>query len=164
MKLVYDAAARHRFGISLDGGALVQNLNREQVESHLRRSGFTLKEVRVAIKAAKVEALATSAVRAQALQRFIDEQCHVVDGSLIPFGEFYSRFIDWLPRDERFAWTRYRVSHALPPHHPSGAFTANQKCVANLSWEPGTPTTPYIVIPGNKLHGRARVLAYGQRT
>ncbi|BBO34473.1 hypothetical protein [Lacipirellula parvula] len=159
MRITYDPSARLRFGIELDG-ALVQHLSREKVVEYLRGRGFRHKKIREAIKLAKSEGIAVAVARAAALKQFIDANCHVVDGAMIPFREFYGRFLASLPKDDRYFWSRYRVSHALPPKHPSGCGTANQKFVANLSWEPMTPGPPLIAVPGKKSHGRARVLVH----
>jgi len=159
MRVVYDPTVRLRFGLELSG-ALVQNLSRETVESHLRDRGFTFKQVGEAIQLAKFEGIANAKARSASVQSFINSTCHVIDGAMIKFSEFYSRFLASLPKDDRYFWTRYRVARALPPRHPSGAYTMNQKFIANLSWEPTTPTAPLIAVPGKKSHGRARVLVH----
>lgn len=159
MRITYDPTARLRFGVELDG-ALVQNLSRDKVVEYLRSRGFRRKKIREAIKLAKAEGISVAKARSKAIQQFIDANCNVVDGAMIPFSEFYRRFLASLPKDDRYFWSRYRVSRALPPHHPSGCGTRNQKFVANLSWEPVTPMAPLIAVPGDKSKGRARVLVH----
>ena len=159
MRVVYDPAARLRFGIELQA-ALVQNLDRSQLVSHLRELGFTVKRIREAIQLAKSEGIAVAEARSATVQSFIDANCHVVDGAMIPFREFYSRFLASLPKDDRYFWTKFRVARALPPRHPSGVYTLNQKFIANLSWEAATPSAPLIAVPGKKSQGRARVLVH----
>jgi len=161
LKLVYDRAARfgQQFGIELDGAAL-NNLSRIDAKAYLKSKGLTAAEIRQAFIDAAANAIATAEQRAQALRRFIDANCYAVAGALIPFSEFYARFLDSLPREERYRWTRYRVSHALPRENPSGSHVKNQKFVANVAWEPCTPGPPFVVVPGNKKHGRARILCH----
>jgi hypothetical protein len=73
------------------------------------------------------------------LESFIKEQTHFVRGAMIPFKDFYERFIESLAPEERHSWTRPKVSRGLPLNHPSGAHTNNKTFVANLAWEPATP-------------------------
>lgn len=159
MRVTYDPTARLQFGIELDS-AIVQNLDRNQLVSHLRDLGYTVKRIREAIALAKSEGIAVALARSVSVEAFIDANCHVVDGAMIPFREFYGRFLASLPKDDQYFWTRYRVARALPARHPSGAYTMNQKFIANLSWEPATPSAPLIAVPGKKSQGRARVLVH----
>ena len=97
----------------------------------------------------------------EALASFIRDHCHPVTGSLIPFGEFYERFVGWLAPNERPAWSKARVSKCLPAGHPSGAFTGNKCFVANLAWERATPGKPFLRV-GRML--RREVGAVNQRS
>lgn len=159
MKISYDPAARFPFGIEF-ANASVKSLSSEQLESHLREQGLTLAQIVELILVAKSEGIADDKLRSRSVQAFIDSHCFVVAGAMIPFGEFYKRFLDSLPGDDRFWWSHYRVSRALPVKHPSGSATMNMKFIANLAWEPGTPMAALIAVPGNKRQGRARVLKY----
>ena len=71
-----------------------------------------------------------------ALDSFIRENTHKVVGEMVLFKDFYEKFIEWLPPEERHTWTRPKVSRSLPVDHPSGAYTGNQKFIGNMSWEP----------------------------
>lgn len=74
-----------------------------------------------------------------ALESFIREQTFAVPGEMVPFKEFYDRFVESLPTDEHNPWNKTKVSKSLPVDHPCGAYTGNQRFVANLSFEPKEP-------------------------
>lgn len=85
------------------------------------------------------------------LESFIKECTYPVAGEMVLFSEFYDKFVEWLQPEERYLWSRVKVSRALPVDHPSGAYTGNKKFIANLSWEPkkADPDTPkWIVVNG----------------
>src|SRR5690606_35717584 len=48
------------------------------------------------------------------LEKFIEDKCYVRKGCKIPFEEFYSTFIDWLPADSRGLWSSIRTSRYFP--------------------------------------------------
>jgi hypothetical protein len=84
-----------------------------------------------------------------ALQVFIDESLFACPGSLVPFGEFYSRFIEWCQPEDRGHWTRIKVSKAMPMAFSTGAGNGNKTMIINASWEKETPeSTPYTIIDG----------------
>lgn len=74
-----------------------------------------------------------------ALEAFLKEHTHPVMGETVPFKDFYEKFIEWVPSEERHSWTRQKVSRSLPVNHPSGAGNGNVKYIANLSWEATSP-------------------------
>lgn len=83
------------------------------------------------------------------LSIFIEEHLHSVSGSMIEFAEFYSRFMEACPPEDKSNWTRVKVSKALPVKFPSGAGTGNKTFIINASWSPDTaPGEPLIVLNG----------------
>lgn len=84
------------------------------------------------------------------LHVFIEENVYPCSGSLIPFADFYTRFIESLPPEERGAWSRIKVSKGLPMNFASGSGNANKVFIINSSWEPNTEPNgaPYTVING----------------
>jgi hypothetical protein len=87
------------------------------------------------------------------LEQFIQETCFEVPGEKIPFADFYTKFITYLPEDERYEWTKIKVTRGLPKEFACGAGASNVKFIGNLSWEPsqhppGTLQQPYIVVGG----------------
>jgi len=77
--------------------------------------------------------------RRSPLEQFIAEHCHKVAGAMIPFKDFYDKFLAWLPRDEHSQWSRIKVARGMPAEFPAGVHTDNKKFIGNLSWEPETP-------------------------
>lgn len=75
------------------------------------------------------------------LLRFIQENCSVVMGAKIPYKEFYKRFHEVLPEDEKGYWTHRRTTQNLPRQHPSGkAGGKGDAHIANLSWDANVKT------------------------
>lgn len=68
------------------------------------------------------------------LLEFIKECVHPIPGELLPFAEFYERFIEWLPNEEKGAWSRQRVSKELPTKFATGRGTANKTFITNSSF------------------------------
>jgi len=69
------------------------------------------------------------------LDRFIMENCFHVTGEKIAYAEFYDKFIEWLPSEERYFWTRVKVTKGLPVNNPSGGCEGHKRYIGNLSWE-----------------------------
>jgi hypothetical protein len=69
------------------------------------------------------------------LDQFVAEHLHEVPGVLLPFTDFYSRFVDWLPLEEKGAWSRIKVSRAMPMKYPTGTGNQNKTYVINASFE-----------------------------
>ena len=89
------------------------------------------------------------------LETFLHEQCHIVPGQKIPFAEFYQKFVEWLDPEERYQWSKIKVSRGLPADTPSGMCGNNKTFIGNLSWEPiGNKiiSSPYICINGRLQH------------
>lgn len=85
------------------------------------------------------------------LETFLAEQCHFVPGAKILFSEFYQKFSEWLSPEERYQWSKIKVSRSLPSDMPTGAGIDNKRFVGNISWQPPQNTEqspPYISING----------------
>ena len=68
------------------------------------------------------------------LLRFIDEECHAVDGCATQVTKFYEAFFLWLPLDQHQYWTKRRVAREMPVEHPKGRYTGEgQIHFGNLS-------------------------------
>lgn len=83
--------------------------------------------------------VASAEANRPAVEQFILESCHKVIGEMVPFAEFYDRFVEWLPPEERHTWSRQKVTRLLPLGNPCGAYSQNQKYIGNLCWEPTDP-------------------------
>jgi hypothetical protein len=77
----------------------------------------------------------STAESGNALHRFIAQAVRHSPGQMIPFSDFYARFILWLPTAERGDWSKIRASRELPDKHPSRKGTANKAFVLNAVWE-----------------------------
>ena len=73
------------------------------------------------------------------VEQFIAEQCQKTAVVLITFRDFYDRFLDWLPEEERGEWSKPKVTRSLPAGFPAGVHTENKKYVGNLTWEQESP-------------------------
>lgn len=85
------------------------------------------------------------------LDQFVSECLHEVPGALLPFSDFYARFVDWLPVDEKGTWSRIKVSRAMPTKFPSGTGNQNKTYVINAAFEQSTvpaDTKKYFVSAG----------------
>jgi hypothetical protein len=80
-----------------------------------------------------------------ALARFLAEQLHEAPGYLISFAEFYRRFKEWLPKNERYDWSQIRVSRGLRPKFQTGRGTANKVYLINAAWQPCEVGSAYVV-------------------
>lgn len=69
------------------------------------------------------------------LVRFIDEHAFQMMGAKVSYKEFYSRFQNLLPEDEKAYWTYRQVTSHLPRQNPSGRSGGDgETFIANLSW------------------------------
>jgi hypothetical protein len=82
---------------------------------------------------------------------FITANVFHTPGRLIPFADFYSRFIESLPVSERPAWTKIRVSKRLPPRHATGRGYASKVFLINSSWEHCEAGVAYVVDKNGKI-------------
>lgn len=86
-----------------------------------------------------------------ALYRFIAEFVFEAPGHLLPYAEFYLKFIDSLPLEEKGQWSRYKVSRALPARFRSGFGNHNKTFIINASWTPVEPNGRYAISSGRIL-------------
>jgi hypothetical protein len=71
------------------------------------------------------------------LETFINGVCHYAPGEKILFSEFYDRFTDSLDAEDRYEWSKQKVSKGLPSDTPCGSSGGkSQRYIGNLSWEP----------------------------
>jgi hypothetical protein len=87
------------------------------------------------------------------LEQFIDECCHYAPGEAISFKDFYDKFYEWLPADQRAQWNRIRCARSLPAKYPSWKGTDNKKFIGNLSFEEAKnkDANPIVVVNGRML-------------
>ena len=70
------------------------------------------------------------------LESFIQNVCHIIPGEKILFATFYDKFIESLDPEERYHWSKIKVSRSMPSDTPVGASTENKRYVGNISLEP----------------------------
>ena len=85
------------------------------------------------------------------LEMFTSEQAYIVNGAKVKFAEFYDRFLDWLPPEDRHQWSKQKVGKQLPMGCPSGLHNNNQKWIGNLSFAEVEPGPKWV------LDGRSRL-------
>jgi hypothetical protein len=80
-----------------------------------------------------------------ALERFTEEICYLVDGSMISQADFWTRFQAWLDADERAGWTKTRVGHEMPVQFPKGMSRRDrQNYFGNIAWDPPAAGAPKL--------------------
>jgi hypothetical protein len=52
------------------------------------------------------------------LERFMEEEIKVCSGKMVTFDEFCTRFQNWLSPDERFNWSKNKISRVYPKDRP----------------------------------------------
>ncbi len=85
------------------------------------------------------------------LETFIQNQCHSAPGEKVLFADFYTKFTDWLDPEERYQWSKIKVSRGMPSDTPVGAHADNKRFIGNLSFAPANDkadVTPYVCING----------------
>lgn len=149
MKVFFHAARRigKQFDVLDNEGRLFENLSRGDAESALLLTGLTLRGAQLVTTQAKLGA-SPDASNDNRVVEFIRQHCHAAQGHSIPFSDFFQRFQQWLPAEERAQWSRLRTSRTLPEAHPSGGRTANVAHVGNLSWFPADDL-PYVLVLKN---------------
>jgi phage/plasmid-associated DNA primase len=70
------------------------------------------------------------------LEQFIAECCEQTPDRHYPFAEFYDRFQQWLPINEKHVWSKKRVANELPIKHHRFNGTGNKLYVSNLTLKP----------------------------
>ena len=76
------------------------------------------------------------------MEQFIAECCEQTPDRHTPFSEFYDRFQQWLPANEKHAWSKKRVGIQLPVRHKTIAGTSNVKYVPHLTLKPAEKEKP----------------------
>jgi len=87
------------------------------------------------------------------LEMFIDECCHPIEGALVPYGDFYTKFVSWLDAEDVGNWSKIRVGREIPRTFPKGRNTSEggKFFVSNLSFDSETkPSNPWRLV-GDKL-------------
>lgn len=70
------------------------------------------------------------------LHRFIDENGYHVPGAMVKFSEFFNKFHNWLPEDEKQYWSQRRTSKTLPVNMPTGKYGGpGDVHVGNFAWD-----------------------------
>lgn len=84
------------------------------------------------------------------LDQFVMENLFEAAGHLVPYADFYTRFIEWLPAEEKNGWSKQRVSKGLPMKFSSGTGNENKTYIINASWQKVevTDSQPYIIVNG----------------
>lgn len=86
------------------------------------------------------------------VEEFIAENLHEVPGEKIQFKEFYERFVQSLPPEEKGKWSRQKVVKLLPNKIQYGPMSKNIRWIGNHSWEPAknkaTPLLPLFAKDG----------------
>jgi hypothetical protein len=85
------------------------------------------------------------------LEEFCKEFLHEAPGHLIPYSEFFAKFEEWLPEEEKGTWSRQRIKRSLPIEFPSAIGADNKTFIVNASWvpvEPNPEVKKYIVVNG----------------
>jgi hypothetical protein len=84
------------------------------------------------------------------LGEFVAANLFEVPGHLLPYGEFYDRFRQWLPQTERGEWSRYKVSKTLQSSkYKPGVGRGNKTFIVNASFEQlEAQGRPYLVANG----------------
>jgi hypothetical protein len=70
------------------------------------------------------------------LESFIKDQCFPAPGEKIKFAEFYEKFIEWMDPEDRYQWSKIKVSRSMPSDTPVGASNDNVRFIGNLSFSP----------------------------
>jgi hypothetical protein len=85
------------------------------------------------------------------LDQFIAENLFECPGELVMYSDFYGKFLEWLPAEEKGSWSRYKVTKHLPMKFASGSGNGNKTYIINCSWEQhqvASDPTPYYVAGG----------------
>ena len=69
------------------------------------------------------------------LEFFISEKCVPINGHMIKFSDFYTKFLEWVDPNSIHDWSKKRVGKELPPHFPKARLrTTNQVHIGNVAW------------------------------
>jgi hypothetical protein len=88
------------------------------------------------------------------LEQFVAECCFDAPGEYVLFKDFYDKFYEWLPIEERAAWNRQKCNKMLPHRFPTWNGTGNKKMIGNLSFlEPKNKDAKPCVVVNGRLVG-----------
>jgi hypothetical protein len=76
------------------------------------------------------------------LERFIAECCEQTPDKHTLFAEFYDRFQQWLPANEKHLWSKKRVCSELPVRHQRFNGNGNKLYLSNLTLKPAEKGRP----------------------
>lgn len=86
------------------------------------------------------------------LEEYLDEKCFRVNGQAIKFTEFYEKFVEWLPSDQRVYWSKIKVGRQLPHWAPRGRWgSGGHRYIGNLTFRKDAVAKTPLVRVGNKL-------------
>lgn len=85
------------------------------------------------------------------LEMFVDEKCRSINGKMIKFSDFFSKFQEWLDPNEIHRYSKIRVGREIPPQYPKGRSHINgQFYLGNIGWigeiEESDKTMPKLVV------------------
>lgn len=84
------------------------------------------------------------------LERFLNEKTQQVNGRRIKFGDFVTKFHEFLDMGELDKWSKIRIGREIPPQYPKGKdHSTGQMYVGNICWiglEPTEEKTNKLVI------------------
>lgn len=86
-----------------------------------------------------------------ALEKFLEERCYVVEGERMEYKEFFDSFKAWLPHDEKYNWSSRKVSSQLRNYVTVGRHAQNKVYVANISFEDKEPVEAEWFLVDGKL-------------
>lgn len=93
---------------------------------------------------------------AHEIEAFINSECHRIPGQKIALNEFYEKFLEWLPTEDRYTWTKRRFVNELPDDVAYGAQNNNQRFLGNLSWDAAAVAgVPFIAHKGRLIQQNA---------
>ncbi|CAK9072285.1 Uncharacterized protein SCF082_LOCUS35585 [Durusdinium trenchii] len=88
------------------------------------------------------------------LEVFIDDCCHHVKGEMTLFSDFVDRFCEWLKEEAPEHYDRWhkkkQIISSMPYRFPYGKWHSNKRYIGNLSFTPGSDTTP-VTVQGDRL-------------
>ena len=86
------------------------------------------------------------------LRRYIEENTYNINGAAIKFADFYAKFQNWLPEEERGYWTNRRVTRSLPMTYPTGQATGGGDThIGNIAWDTKVEEKEMLVLYDRRL-------------
>lgn len=85
------------------------------------------------------------------LESFLCDNIHYVPGAAIPLAEFYGKFQEWLPLEDKTKWSKAFTTTQLPQQFPVGKQNSNVTCIGNISWEKQTSEESVLISDRGRL-------------